>query len=82
MCNKTFNGMPVLPLLVNPAPSELSPLPEVHTLNHLYGLAYTGGFKPFSQDNGYLPFANQSVTQETLGLLNGQFYGQPLVQGN
>lgn len=81
MCQKFFNGLPMVQPLVTPAPSELAPLPETYILNNLYGLAYTGGFKQFSQNNGYLPFANQSVTQETLGLLNGQIYGQPLIAG-
>lgn len=68
--------------MMTPALSELAPLPELHIQNHLYGLAYEGGFRPFSQNNGYLPFANQSVTTEQLGLLSGQMYGQPLVAGS
>lgn len=78
MCIKFFNGLPMIQPLMNPAPSELAPLPEMYVQNNLYGLAYQGGFKQFSQNNGYLPFANQSVTPEALGLLNGQLYGQPL----
>lgn len=81
MCQHFFNGLPMVQPLVNPAPSELAPLPETHLMNHLYGLAYMGGFKQFSQNNGYLPFANQSVTPDALGLLNGQIFGQPLVAG-
>ena len=81
MCQHFFNGLPMVQPLMNPAPSELAPLPETHLLNHLYGLAYQGGFKQFSQNNGYLPFANQSVTMDALGLLNGQIFGQPLVAG-
>lgn len=81
MCQKFFNGLPMVAMLVNPAPSELAPLPETYLQNHLYGLAYQGGFKQFSQNNGYLPFANQSVTPDAMGLLIGQTYGQPLVAG-
>ena len=81
MCIKFFNGLPMVQPLMAPAPSELAPLPEMHVMNHLYGLAYQGGFKQFSQNNGYLPFANQAVTPEAIGLLNGQLYGQPLVAG-
>lgn len=81
MCIKFFKRLPVVKQMMNPALSELAPLPEYQVNNHLYGLAYTGGFNQFSQNNGYLPFANQSVTPETLGLLNGQYYGQPLVGG-
>lgn len=81
MCQNTYMGQRVLPQLVTPALSQLAPLPEMHILNHLYGLAYMGGFKQFSQNNGYLPYANQTVTQEQLGLLNGQYIGQPLTTG-
>lgn len=81
MCQKFFNGLPMVRMSMAPAPSELAPLPEKYVNNHLYGLAYMGGFKQFPQNNGYLAFANQSATAETLGLLTGQFYGQPLVAG-
>lgn len=81
MCQHFFNGLQMVPMIMSPAPSELAPLPEVHHVNHLYGLAYQGGFKQFSQNNGYLPFANQSVTPDAIGLLSGQLYGQPLVAG-
>lgn len=82
MCQHFFNGMPMVQMLMTPAPSELTPLPETHILNSLYGLAYQGGFKQFSQNHGYLPFANQSVTPDALGLLTGQYMGQPLVSGS
>lgn len=81
MCQHYYNGLPMVQMLMTPAPSELAPLPETHIQNHLYGLAYQGGFKQFSQNNGYLPFANQSVTPDAIGLLVGQVYGQPLVAG-
>lgn len=81
MCQHFFNGLRMVPMIMSAAPSELAPLPETHIMNHLYGLAYQGGFKQFSQNNGYLPFANQSVTPDAIGLLNGQMYGQPLVAG-
>lgn len=81
MCIKFFNGLPMVAPLVSPSPSDLAPLPPVYLQNHLFGLSYSGGFKQFSQNNGYLPFANQSVTPDSLGLVNGQIFGQPLVGG-
>lgn len=82
MCVKTLNGLSVLPLSVTPDLSQLTPLPEKLVDGHLYGLAYTKGFKQFSQNNGYLPWANQSYTPDSLGLLNGQIFGQPLTFGS
>lgn len=82
MCIKYFKNLRMVQPLMSPAPSELAPLPEVHLQGHLYGLAYMGGYKQFPQNNGYLPFANQTTTTETIGLLSGQMFGQPLVPGN
>ena len=81
MCQKSFHGLQVLPLSVTPSMAELAPLPNKLVDNHLYGLAYTGGFKQFSQNNAYLPWANQSYIDNGLGLLNGQLFGQPLTLG-
>ena len=82
MCKQNYNGRPVLPLLMSPALSELSPLPEMYMNNHLFNIAYGGGFKMFSQVGGYQANAYQSVTPESLGLLNGQYFGQPLTEGS
>lgn len=81
MCIKFFKNLKMVRPIMSPAPSELAPLPEVKLDGHLYGLSYSGGFKQFSQNNGYLPFANQTVTTDALGLLNGQMFGQPLIAG-
>lgn len=69
------------PLLVTPDISQLTPLSEYKTPASLYGLGYSGGFQIFSQTAGIDPFFNQSYTPEPLGLLQGQYVGQPLVFG-